>query len=225
MRLNRGGRGLAPRAPFVLLVLLLAAWLAGCAQPQTVRGGTTPAFQNLREPIRKVAVAPFLIASRLALRAEPGDEPATEATLVARHFSEALRERGVEVVAPSDLARMLGVEGPVTEPLIPSAVAAAAQREFGVDAVVLGELTRFVERRGQAAGATRPASVGFRVTLYGAPEGQRLWAGSFDETQQAFSENVLSTTRYPGGGLRWLTAEELARWGAQETAGAMPLGW
>ena len=28
--------------------------------------------------------------------------------------------------------------------------------------------------------------------------------------------------RYPGGGTRWLTAEELSQWGASEVAQAMP---
>lgn len=212
-------------ARLALPLLALLPLLASCA-PQTVRGQETSAYKELREPIRKVAVAPFHVAPRLVVRAEPGDEPSTQATLVARHFSEALRARGIEVVPPSDVARALGLEGGAgAEPLLPGTVAARAQEEFGADAVVLGELTRFVERRGQAAGATRPASVGFRIVLYGAPLGERLWAGAFDETQQALSANVLSASRYPGGGMRWLSAEELARWGARETAAAMPLGW
>jgi len=216
---------LAPARPAALLLLAAVALLSACA-PQTVRGRPSPAFQSLREPIRTVAVAPFSVRDLVSQRAEFGDDPSTQAALVARHFTEALAARGIEVIPPTDVSRALGVEaGPGSEPYLPRTVAAAAREEFGVDAVVLGELTRFVERQGQAAGATRPASVGFRVTLYGAPEGQRLWSGAFEETQQALSANVLSASRYPGGGLRWLTAEELARWGAKETAASMPLGW
>jgi hypothetical protein len=95
--------------------------------------------------------------------------------------------------------------------------------EFGADAVLLGAVTRFRERSGQAAGTMHPAAVGFEVTLYTAPGAQRLWNAVFSETQQALSENVLSTYRYPGGGTRWLTAEELAQWGARETVAAIPL--
>lgn len=214
-------------ARLVALLLLLgpgAALLTACA-PQTVRGRESPAFQNLREPIRTVAVAPFAVRDLVAQRAEFGDDPTTQAALVSRHFTEALANRGIEVIPPTDVARALGAPGPEGEPYLPRTVAAAAHEEFGADAVVLGELTRFVERHGQAAGATRGASVGFRVTLYGAPEGQRLWSGAFEETQQPLSSNVLSASRYPGGGMRWLTAAELARWGAQETAASMPLGW
>jgi hypothetical protein len=35
---------------------------------------------------------------------------------------------------------------------------------------------------------------------------------------------VLQTIRYPGGGTRWLTLEELARWGAREVARDLPAG-
>jgi hypothetical protein len=46
----------------------------------------------------------------------------------------------------------------------------------------------------------------------------------FNETQRPLSSNVLVASRYPGGGSRWLSAEELARWGAEETARSMPIG-
>jgi hypothetical protein len=95
--------------------------------------------------------------------------------------------------------------------------------QFDADALVLGEITRWVEREGGAAGSLRPASVGVRVELYGAPQGERLWEGEFDHTQQALSENVLLTPRYPGGGTRWLTAEEFAQFAASELAAALPL--
>ena len=37
------------------------------------------------------------------------------------------------------------------------------------------------------------------------------------------TENVLLTPRYPGGGTRWLTAEEFAQFAASELAAAVPL--
>ena len=44
--------------------------------------------------------------------------------------------------------------------------------------------------------------------------GRRLWNGRFDETQQSMTANIFRAREYPGGGMRWLTAAELARWGA-----------
>jgi len=85
-------------------------------------------------------------------------------------------------------------------------------------------VSRFIERAGEAAGTMRPASVSFTITLYAAPGARPLWRGRFDETQRALNENIFNAGRYPGGGTRWLSAEEMARWGASEVALAMPLG-
>jgi hypothetical protein len=87
--------------------------------------------------------------------------------------------------------------------------------------VLLGKVYRFREREGQALGASRAASVGYEVTLFEAPGGRRLWTSRFDETQQALTENIFNAQRYPGGGRRWLTAAELARWGAEGAAKAL----
>ncbi len=70
-------------------------------------------------------------------------------------------------------------------------------------------------------GASRPASVSFRVTLYEAPSGFKLWSARFDETQRPLSDNLFNARRYPGGGSRWLTSTELVKWGAREVAGAL----
>ena len=94
----------------------------------------------------------------------------------------------------------------------------AARSDFGATAVVLGRVLRYREREGSAAGSTRPASVSFEVTIYEAPTARRLWTGRFDETQQAITEAILRARQYPGGGTRWLSAAEFARWGADEVA-------
>jgi hypothetical protein len=101
-------------------------------------------------------------------------------------------------------------------------VAALVSREFGASSVVLGSVNRYREREGEALGARRPASVAFDFTLYTAPEGMRIWSARFDETQQPFSANPARIRQYPGRGSRWLTAGELARWGAERAVEAVP---
>jgi hypothetical protein len=203
--------------------LLVAAALVAAACAETVRTRAHPALAELAEPLRKVAVAPFTPAGRLALGPEAGGggDPALATELVAHQLSEALGARGVQVVAPEDVGRALGS---TLADAAPREIARLVAERFGVDGIVVGSVSRFVERSGEAAGTLRPASVGFEVTLLRAPGGEPLWTGLFDETQRALFENVLNATRYPGGGSRWLTAEELARWGATETARALPLG-
>jgi hypothetical protein len=191
------------------LVLLGGTALAGCVG--TVVQQSYPAFDQLRTPIQRIAVAPLVARPELAANAAP---------VVARYLVDAFAARGFEVVPPEEVARVSGALLP--ESGLPE-LAATLRREFGADAVLVGKLTRWVEREGGAAGSQRPASVGLQVDLYGAPEAQRLWRGEFDRTQQPLSENLLLTPRYPGGGMRWLTAEEFARFGASELAAALPL--
>ena len=218
-----------------------------------------------------VAVLPLQIAERLNL---PEDEAAVAAQIVAHQLAEALTRRGVQVVAPSDVAHFFatpaaaapappsvsqasGGRGPRPDvsrspkttlpsrpsppshktrspsrtpkatsgrgPRPPREVAQQLAAEFGADAVLFGVLTRWEEREGTGAGAMHAAAVGFEVLLRSAPSGERLWSGYFDHRQQPLGENLLVTSRYPGGGTRWLSAPELARWGAGEVARRIPL--
>jgi hypothetical protein len=192
---------------------------------ETVRARHFPASHDRKDPIQRLAVAPLRAMGSLSRRASSTTAvpPEVATALVARYLAEALAGRGVPVVPADDVALALATQQPIEERLIPRAVAQVVTERFGADAVLLGSVTRFDERRGQAAGATHPAAVGFEVTLYTAPGAQKLWNGVFAETQQALSENIFSTHRYPGGGMRWLTAEELAKWGAEEMVLQIPL--
>ena len=205
--------------------LLLFPWLLllalGCVQ--TVKGQSHPALRERSEPIRKVAIAPFAVAERLVGRARPGSlEPEVAAELLAVQFTERLRDRGVEVIPPSDVARALAAAG-IAGRLIPREVAGLVAQEFGADALLMGELRRLVDREGSAAGATRGATIGFQADLRDTPGGARLWTGNVDETQRPLSENVLDASRYPGGGSRWLSPEELLAWGAEQMTLSLPL--
>jgi hypothetical protein len=204
-----------------LLISVVCAY--GCAT--TVKSREYPALQERGTAIARIAVAPFQASGRLAQAREaaPGVPRSVATDLVARCFTEALVARGIDVVPTDQVARALTVERADREPLLPRAVASVVARDFGADAVLMGKVSRFVERSGQAAGTLHPAGVGFEVTLYAAPGAQKLWNAIFDEPQKPLSENVLSTYRYPGGGMRWLTAEELARWGAKETVEELPV--
>jgi hypothetical protein len=161
-----------------------------------------------RTPIRKIAVAP--------LRAGP-EHAQDGALLLSRQLAEALAARGVDVVAPEDVARIATTAEPTAAEL-----AGSVSRKFAADAVLVGEVTRWVEREGEALGSQNAAAVGVQIVLYGAPDGVRLWEGSFDHTQQPFLENVLVTPQYPGRGMRWLSAPEFARFAAQELAAQVP---
>jgi hypothetical protein len=207
---------LAAKGRLRALAVAALALLASTACTETVASQARPALADLAAPLQRIAVLPFAVAATMQ-GAESETSPRVAAQLVSRYFAEALAARGVQVIAPEDVASTLAGADP-------SQRAAAVLREKrGAEAIVLGELGRWEERQGEAYGAMRAAAVGFHVVLQGA-DGRTLWTGDFDERQQPLGSNVLRAGQYPGGGSRWLTAEELARWGAGETARALPLG-
>jgi hypothetical protein len=171
----------------------------------------------------RIAVVPFHAAPELARGMAEGSPvgAAEAADLVGTFVTDALRAQGFAVVPPSDVLGAFVSQGRPIPRLDPREAGALAAREFGASAVLLGKVYRYREREGQALGAQRAASVGYEVTLFEAPGGRRLWTSRFDETQQPLTADVFNAQRYPGGGRRWLTAAELARWGADGTAKAL----
>jgi hypothetical protein len=206
--------GLTQTAQRIAMLALAVLAMPSCTE--TVATQPRPALAQLDAPLRRIAVLPF--GTSPLVRQEAGDTtPRVAAELVSKYVAEALAARGVAVVTPEDVSAALLADSnaPAT---------AVLARERGADAILVGELTRWEEREGEALGTFRAAAVGFRVTLRSAPDAKTLWSAEFDERQQPLGSNVLRAGQYPGGGTRWLTAEELARWGAQETVKALPLG-
>jgi hypothetical protein len=197
--------------------------VAGCSAMQPA-----PVVQNrtYRVPpgvMDKVAVLPFAAKDTLAKHTTEGGASAEAATeLVARFMTEALAKRGISVIPPSDLALAFSAQGIGPTNRSPRLAAELAAEKFGATAVLLGQVSRYRDRGGERYGTSTAASVAFEVSLHSAPAGHRVWTSKFDETQRALSENVLNARRYPGGGTRWLTAAELAQWGAKSSVDTLP---
>lgn len=224
---RRRARGFAspPRACAGLLFALLLPALLACSAPPVVEGRSLPALRT-RPAVKRVAVAPFVIfpASPGAVQTGARRTPARAAELIAHRLSEALANRSAGVVAAADMERALDAAGGMApEARTPERLAEFAARRFGADALIYGRLTRWRERIGGGAGSRQSAAVGFRVEMRSAPDGALLWEGAFSESQKPAGGNLLVASRYPSAGLRWLSAEELARWGAGHVADALPL--
>ncbi len=200
--------------------------LAGCS---AVRPAPVVQSQALRMPpgtLKKVAVVPFSHKDTLAkYSGEASASPDTAAELVTRFLTDALAKRGIPVIPASDFETAFSARGLQPTDLNPRTAAALAAREFGATAILIGEVSRYRERVGESYGATTAASVAFNATIYTAPAVQRVWSSKFDETQRALSENIVNARRYPGGGTRWLTAAELAQWGAESMVEALPTSY
>jgi hypothetical protein len=197
--------------------------LAGCS---AFRPAPVVQNQTLRIPpgtLKKVAVVPFSHKDTLPkYSGEGGASPETAAELVARFLTEAMARRGIQVIPASDLATAFNAQGLKSTDVNPRTAAELAAREFGATAIMTGQVSRYRERQGERFGSTGAASVAFNVTIYTADPVQRVWSSQFDETQRALFENIINAPRYPGGGTRWLTAAELAQWGADSAVDTLP---
>jgi hypothetical protein len=94
---------------------------------------------------------------------------------------------------------------------------------IGADLVVVGTLWRFREKGVEAETLERSASIAFAVYLVDVSTGKRLWRGAFDGTQKALTEDVLGGLKTIKMGIRWLSANELARYGVKQVFRKFPL--
>lgn len=94
-----------------------------------------------------------------------------------------------------------------------------AQR-LRADAALSGKVLVYQERVGSRLGADPPAAVGFEVTLV-ASDGMVLWEGNYYEKQRPMIEDLWGFLRRHG---MFVTAEELAAYGAAELAEDFPFG-
>jgi len=199
-------------APALLALLLLS----GCQQanPPVVKGQT---FSAPAGSTKVVAVMPFYPRPELRQR-DPDLDVDALAKNVSIFVADALAAQGIRVVPPTDLQISFMNEGRPVPRRDPRAAAEVAARDFGATSVVMGEVARWRDREGKNLGSGSPASVSYTMRLFEAPGGRRLWTSRFDHTQRTLTGDPLTARKYPGGGTRWLTAAELARWGAGAAA-------
>jgi hypothetical protein len=100
-------------------------------------------------------------------------------------------------------------------------------KKFGenlqADLVVVGTIWRFREKGTVKEIPDSPASVAFAAYLIEVASGKRLWRNAFDGTQKTLSEDVLGGLKQIKMGLRWLSVNELARYGVKNVFLKFPL--
>ena len=181
--------------------------------------------QTLRVPdgaMKRVAVIPFTHRDTMRTTTVTGASPEMAAQLVTRFITEAMAKRGIQVIPASDIVTAFNAQGLKPFDVNPRTAAELAASKFGATAIMMGRVSRYRERVGESFGSTSAASVAFDLTVYTAPVARRVHSSQFDETQRPLSEHIVNAPRYPGGGMRWLTAAELAQWGAESAANTLP---
>jgi hypothetical protein len=106
----------------------------------------------------------------------------------------------------------------------PRSLAVSLGRELKADHIIAGTVWRYRERTGTARASASPASVAFVVYIINVTDGRRLWKGSHVETQKPLSQSIFEARTFFKRGARWLSVDELARYGIDEIVEQFPYG-
>ena len=185
--------------------------------------------------MRRVAVMPFL-AGNTAMNADDQVRPALDCTMM--EFCEEVNDElgsGAEKALTRQMQRAMELK--LDDKVVPLARSADifddlpqnrmvdtprqfAQRfgkAMGADHVIIGSVWRYRDRTPDTG-----ASVAFTVYLLEVNNGRRVWRGRFDKTQQALSDDLQDAGAFFQKGARWLSAEELARFGIEQVMQSFP---
>jgi hypothetical protein len=96
----------------------------------------------------------------------------------------------------------------------PRELAIELGKQLQANHVMVGLVWRYKERVGSSMSVQSPASVAFSAFLVNVADGTLVWKATFDKTQVSLSENLFDAPMFFKQGMKWLTAEELAAYGA-----------
>lgn len=105
----------------------------------------------------------------------------------------------------------------------PRTTAQSFGRALGANLIVVGWVWRYRERIGGDIGVQSPASVAFAVSLIDVTRGKMLWKGKFVEKQTSLSENILELRKFLKRSGKWLSVDELARYGVMDIFATFPM--
>ncbi len=197
-----------PRALRSGLVLVLLPTLAAC-------GGRTTSSEKLEQPIGLLAVLPIereLLPDATDASGRPMLEPGAELAVTAAVYDALASDSNWRFVPDQTVrgvVRRLLSSTPIAERAV------ALGKAVNADGVLYGKVWRFQERVGADYGAKHPASVAFDLHLLSVASGKTVWDGTFDQTQQPLSSNILNFWQFWEGGAKFFTVREFTRLGAQ----------
>lgn len=217
-----------------LCVVLLGLFflLCGCAGPSGVASSSTANVVDFE----KIALVPI----RVVTTEDPGDrfvrcpltgafhrtcgQPAETAVRdLEELFVSELRLNRNFVRIPSDRAEGVFQRVKAASFKEPAGnVLRQVGEELGADAVVAGYVFCYQERVGYTYAAEQPASAVFSFHLLNVGEGNIVWSGTFDKTQESLMGNVLDVRTFFRGGGKWVTVRELSAQGVRELMTTFP---
>jgi hypothetical protein len=188
---------------------------------------------------KRIAVAPFLVGHR-----QPNIDEALDDTLscpineicvedpsiqsnaglmLMRMVHAALKRRFDQHVVPLDqvLTAYTGIrlDGAKDSP---RTMALQMGESLSADLMLMGTIWRYRDRGTLQGFPDKPASVAFALYVVESKTGRQIWRGVFDEAQEIALRDMAKFTKRIKMGLKWLSADELARHGVQEVFRPFP---
>jgi hypothetical protein len=226
-----------------ILLLLWTALILLLGNP--INGSTDSdrtAFENAdlsTLQFKRIAVMPFLVG-KLESPEQPVEKPLSQPLeqlhintdhlaegadqIMTRLINDALQLRFADQVVSMEDAAAGYAEASRDQTLdTPRKLAKKFGENLHADLVVIGTIWRFREKGTVKENPDSPASVAFSVYLMEVASGKRLWHNAFDGTQKTLSEDVLGGLKQIKMGLRWLSVNELARYGVKNVFRKFPL--
>ena len=180
---------------------------------QVKRMGVTPFFKGRYGS----SIGEALSAPLSQLQFNPEDIVATCDRVLTGYVQEALQKRYGEKVIPLNDVTTVFERIPKNEAVdTPRDLAQKTGHALGADLIIVGTVWKFKERVGGAMGVESPASVAFAIGLIDVADGRMLWKAAFDKTQRSLSEDIRDARAFFQKEAKWLTANELARYGVNE---------
>jgi len=219
------------------LILILASYclvaFIGCRSTPQPR----PTIREITPGIKKVLVLPFrnmtqVFGENVSLRSPISGkvfvtgrvEPGADQLLTRLWLSDISAVETYELIPPEQAEGAMAVyyERDQKDQDERHQVTQIGKR-LGADFVFIGHLYRFKERVGGKYAVDSPASVAFDVNMVGTSNGELVWSGHFDETQQSLNENLFLLGTFLKRRGTWVTAEEMATDGLNDLIQKMPV--
>jgi len=144
--------------------------------------------------------------------------------VLTRYVQEALVKRYAEKVVAFDEVSRIYQEIPKDDTKdTPRSLAIKVGESLGVDIMIVGTVWRYRDRPRDDLEAQRGASVAFDIYLIEVSSGKTVWKTKFDKTQRTLTEDIRGAKELLKKGARWLSADELARYGINEILKKFPL--
>jgi hypothetical protein len=218
------------------LILLLGNPINGSAHSDRT------AFENAdlsTLQFKRIAVMPFLVG-KLESPEQPVEKPLSQPLeqlhintdnlaegadqIMTRLVNDALQLRFADQMVSMEQAASVYTDVIRDQTLdTPRKLAKKFGENLQADLVVIGTIWRFREKGTVKENPDSPASVAFSVYLMEVASGKRLWRDAFDGTQKTLSEDVLGGLKQIKMGFRWLSVNELARYGVKNVFRKFPL--